>query len=169
MKASETRESMKPWMRPHTPGFTLDMASQAWWKSDCPPCPGLHRQTEKHGSRVTEYPRTSGQWGIPSSLASPYRNWPTQAIAPRPRTSKQKHAEYDRQRRQTQGRNEQVRLIAQEHQQKAKELGKCRNCSKTAILGQTRCEPCAEKHRRSGRRSDARLRTTAEDMATTEE
>ena len=34
----------------------------------------------------------------------------------------------------------------------AKETGKCKDCSNTAIQGQTRCEICAEKHRKPRKR-----------------
>ena len=51
------------------------------------------------------------------------------------------------------------RRLAQEQRQKAKELGKCRNCTEhTAIPGQTRCPTCAEAHRQSRRLSDAKRR-----------
>ena len=54
------------------------------------------------------------------------------------------------------------RRLAQEQRQKAKELGRCRNCTKhTAIPGQTRCPECAEAHRQSRRRSDAKRRAAA--------
>ena len=73
-------------------------------------------------------------------------------------TKKQERAEYERRRNQTPERKEQARLLAQSRQRKAKELGKCGNCIRPAILGQTRCETCAENHRQSRRRSDAKRR-----------
>ena len=76
--------------------------------------------------------------------------------------SKQKVAptrrEYDRARSQNPERKEYWRLLAQEKRQRAKELGQCRNCSKQAIPGQTRCPTCAEKHRESRRRGNAKRR-----------
>ena len=75
-------------------------------------------------------------------------------------TKKQERAEYERRRNQTPERKEQARLLAQSRQRKAKELGKCRNCIQPAILGQTRCETCAENHSQSRRRSDANRRAT---------
>ena len=49
-----------------------------------------------------------------------------------------------------------------EHQKKrreeAKELGLCRDCREPAIPDQTRCEPCAEKHRAGRRQNDATRR-----------
>ena len=46
----------------------------------------------------------------------------------------------------------------EEQRQKAKLLGKCQNCSKPAIPGQTRCFSCAEQHRQSPGRSYAERR-----------
>ena len=83
-------------------------------------------------------------------------------------TKKQDRAEYERRRNQTPERKEQARLLAQSRQRKAKELGKCRNCIQPAILGQTRCETCAENHRQSRRRSDAERRAMAKETGTIE-
>ena len=83
-------------------------------------------------------------------------------------TKKQERAEYERQRNQTPERKERARLLAQARQRKAKELGKCRNCIRPAIPGQTRCETCADHHRQSRRRSDAKRRDIAEPTPTTE-
>ena len=84
-------------------------------------------------------------------------------------TKKQERAEYERRRNQTPERKEQARLLAQSRQRKAKELGKCRNCIRPAILGQTRCETCAEAHRQSRRRSYAGRRAAAKAMPSAEE
>ena len=54
--------------------------------------------------------------------------------------------EYDRQRSQNPERKEAHRLQERERRRKAKELGICRECSNPAKPGETRCEPCAEKH-----------------------
>ena len=54
------------------------------------------------------------------------------------------------------------RRYAEEQRQRAKQLGKCQKCSKAAIPGQSRCKTCAEAHRQSRRRSDAKRRGTAE-------
>ena len=62
--------------------------------------------------------------------------------------------EYDEKRNKSQDRREYHRGYAQEQRQKAKELGKCRDCSKPAIPGQTRCPTCAENHRQSRRRNE---------------
>ena len=57
--------------------------------------------------------------------------------------------EYDKKRNKDQERREYRRRYAQEQRQAARELGKCRDCSKPAIPGQTRCGSCAENHRQS--------------------
>ena len=62
--------------------------------------------------------------------------------------------EYDEKRNNSQDPREYHRRYAQEQRQKAKELGKCRDCSKPAIPGQTRCPTCAENHRQSRRRNE---------------
>ena len=49
--------------------------------------------------------------------------------------------------------------------QRAKELGLCRSCNAKAILGQTRCETCAEKHRTARRIYDAKRREAARQAA----
>ena len=62
------------------------------------------------------------------------------------------------------------RRLAQEQRQKAKELGRCRNCTKhTAIPGQTRCPECAEAHRQSRRRGDAKRRAAARETGMTDQ
>ena len=74
---------------------------------------------------------------------------------------KRKRAEYEQDRSQSPERKEYNRRYEQEKRRRAKELGKCRSCSNPAIPGQTRCPACAEKHRLSRRRSDARQRATS--------
>ena len=70
--------------------------------------------------------------------------------------TRQDHREYEQARNKTPERMEYNRRLAQEQRQQAKELGKCRDCPGPAITGQTRCPVCAEAHRQSRRRSDAR-------------
>jgi hypothetical protein len=77
--------------------------------------------------------------------------------------------EYERARSKSPERMEYNRRLAQEQRQKAKELGKCRNCSEPAILHQTRCPACAEAHRQSSRLSDARRRAMDRGMESAEE
>ena len=73
--------------------------------------------------------------------------------------------EYEQARNRNPERREYNRRYAQEQRQKAKELGLCRDCSKPAIPGKTRCTTCAENHRQSRRTYDAKLRATATDAA----
>ena len=63
---------------------------------------------------------------------------------------------YEQARNRNTERREYNRLYAQEQRRKAKELGKCRDCSKPAIPSQTRCPTCAENHRQSRRRIRAK-------------
>ena len=77
--------------------------------------------------------------------------------------------EYDKKRNESPERREYHRRCAEEQRQRAKLLGKCRNCSRTAIPGQTRCPTCAEHHQQSRRRSDAKRRAMAKAMPAAEE
>ena len=70
--------------------------------------------------------------------------------------------EYDEKRNNSQDPREYHRHYAQEQRQKAKELGKCRDCSKPAIPGQTRCPTCAENHRQSRRRNERQQKGSGE-------
>ena len=82
--------------------------------------------------------------------------------------TRQNRRAYEKVRNKTPERREYNRRHAQEQRQKAKELGQCRNCSEPAILSQTRCPTCAEHHRQSRRRSDARRRTMDRGMESAE-
>ena len=85
-----------------------------------------------------------------------------------PETARETRREYERARSKSPERMEYNRRLAQEQRQKAKELGKCRNCTEhTAIPGQTRCTTCAEAHRQSRRQSDANRRAAAKEKPTT--
>ena len=59
-------------------------------------------------------------------------------------------------------RRERTRTRDKEKREIAKSLGICRDCGEPAILGQTRCEQCAERHRISRRTYDRRRRPAAE-------
>ena len=72
--------------------------------------------------------------------------------------AQQVRREYDRIKNKSPERREYNRRYAQEQRRKAKELGRCWNCSKPAILGQTRCPTCTEAHRQSRRRSKTAAR-----------
>ena len=69
--------------------------------------------------------------------------------------------EYDRTRNQSPERKDYNRLSEQKRRQRAKENDRCRNCSRPAIQGQTRCSTCAANHRQSRRRSDDKRREAA--------
>ena len=86
---------------------------------------------------------------------------PSEAKAPATREAKrQDRQEYDRQRDQTPERKEYRRLLAQERRRKAKELGLCKSCPNPAKPGQARCPACAERHRESRIRSNAKRKAT---------
>ena len=101
---------------------------------------------------------------IPQTANRTNQPWP---IPTNGTTKSRDRQEYNRLRNQRPERKEYYRRRAQEQRQRAKESGLCRHCSKPAIPGQTRCEHCAENHRRSRRRSDANRRATANAIATT--
>lgn len=73
---------------------------------------------------------------------------------------------YNQARRKTPERKEYNRRYEQERRKRAKELGQCRDCDSPAIPGQTRCPACAEAHRQSNRRSDARRKAAAKEADT---
>ena len=76
----------------------------------------------------------------------------------RPKQTTEDRREYYRVRNQEPERKEYKRQHSRKQNQIAKETGKCKDCSDPAIPGQTRCEACAEKHRRSRQKSDAARR-----------
>ena len=79
-----------------------------------------------------------------------------------PETAREAHREYERARNRTPERREYRLRHAEEQRQRARLLGKCQNCSKPAIPGQSRCLTCAEANRQSRRRSDAKRRDSSE-------
>ena len=100
-----------------------------------------------------------------SKVRKPRKNATPKTPKPRPRTQltpaeietkREERLQYDRQRSQNPQRREHHRLHAQESRRKAKELGLCKSCPNPAKPGQTRCPTCAEKHRESNRRSNAK-------------
>ena len=74
------------------------------------------------------------------------------ANQPRPTQTPEERKEYERARSQTPERKEYHRQYQRNLTKIAKETGKCKDCSNTAIQGQTRCEICAEKHRKPRKR-----------------
>ena len=89
------------------------------------------------------------------------REQPNQGDRPERTSISPERREYDKARSRSPERREYNRHLAQEQRQKARETGQCRNCSRPAIPGQTRCPACAEAHRQSRRISDARRRAAA--------
>ncbi len=85
-----------------------------------------------------------------------------------PETARETRQEYEQARNRTPERRAYRLRHAEEQRQRAKLLGKCQKCSKTAIPGETRCPTCAEANRQSRRRSDARRRDAARQAATTD-
>ena len=100
-----------------------------------------------------------------TTKAEPQPRKPRTRVEPTPEqveARKEKRQAYNQRRSQTPERKEYNRHYAQDLRQKARELGRCRDCTKhTAIPGQTRCPECAENHRQSRRRSDAKRRASA--------
>ena len=93
--------------------------------------------------------------------ATPKVKKPKRSTEPNPsqaETKRRERNEYDRTRNQTTERKERARLVAQERRRKAKDLGLCRDCPSPAIPSQTRCELCAEEHRVSRRKNNAKRR-----------
>ena len=103
--------------------------------------PSLKKEKLHHSPQPDKSRRETGSSGPAAQEAKLLRRW-----------------EYERARSKSPERMEYNRRLAQEQRQKAKELGKCRDCSKSAILGQTRCPTRAEAHRQSRRRSYAERR-----------
>ena len=84
-------------------------------------------------------------------------------IAAAKETSQVARREYEQARNRNPERMEYNRRLAQEQRRIAKATGKCRGCPKPAIPEQTRCPRCAEHHRQSRRRSDAKRRAAAKE------
>ena len=74
----------------------------------------------------------------------------------------------ERKRPRSPEQKERARKNAQEKRRQAKELGLCRDCSSTAIPGQTRCPTCAAKHRvhRQRRQAERRGKDKEKSMGT---
>ena len=83
---------------------------------------------------------------------------PSTTKAKNPDAAKETRRDYERSRNKSPERMAYQRLYQQKKQQEAIALGLCKHCRRPAILGQTRCESCAEKHRLSRRRTDAKRR-----------
>ena len=77
---------------------------------------------------------------------------------PKAKKTPEDRREYELARSQTPERKEYARQLRRKKTQFAKETGKCRNCHKPSIPGQTNCEECAERHRISRRAYDINRR-----------
>ena len=92
----------------------------------------------------------------PQNGANPQPAKPTDQPRPQPgngtAVSSNRQA-YEHLRKQHPERREAQRKVHQRKRDKAKQSGNCVNCSNKAIKNQTRCETCAEKHRKSRRRN----------------
>ena len=138
------------------------------------PAQGSKRITFQHTFPLPRRPRagtkqtTRAKKKLPKPKPKGDGKRPPATKAKDPETARETRREYDQARNRTPERREYHRQLAQEQRQKAKELGRCRDCTKhTAIPGQTRCTTCAEAHRQSRRQSDANRRAAAKEKPTT--
>ena len=143
----------------------------------CEQCAERHRiscKTYDRRRRAATEQHNEGLLGEPTAPDAPSNAISqtakrTNEPPPKPATGTTKppnRREYDRLRNQRPERKEFYRRHAQEQRQRAKESGLCRHCGNAAIPSQTRCEICAERHRQSRRRSDARRMAAGNQTAT---
>ena len=97
----------------------------------------------------------------PKSTSEPKPRPPKNASPPRVKKIPEEQREHEGPRQLQPEHKEASRRAAKDWRESAKELGLCRDCRKQAIPKQTRCEACAEKHRVSRRKNDAKRRTAA--------
>ena len=151
-----------------------DKRSRAKAMGLCRDCPqpaidGLTR-CEKHHAKLLTYARNrraAGNQSENSPSPNPPARTPQNGADPRPAkltgqprpqpgngagVSPNRQA-YERLRQQRPERREAQRKIHQRKREEAKQSGKCVRCPNQAIEGQTRCETCAEEHRKSRRRN----------------
>ena len=151
-----------------------DKRSRAKAMGLCRDCPqpaidGLTR-CEKHHAKLLTYARNrraAGKQSENSPSPNPPARTPQNGADPRPAkltgqprpqpgngagVSPNRQA-YERLRQQRPERREAQRKIHQRKREEAKQSGKCVRCPNQAIEGQTRCETCAEEHRKSRRRN----------------
>ena len=121
------------------------------------PIPGRPRAGTKQTIRAKKK--------LPKPKPKGDRKRPPATKAKDPDTAREARREYEQVRSQYPERKEYRRLLAQGKRSRAKELDQCRNCSKQAKPGQTRCPTCAEKHRESRIRSNAKRRAAVEETA----
>ena len=168
----ELPEPLNPRQDPQARGWTpVDTA--ILWTGPADPAQGSKRITFQHTFPLPRRPRagtkqtTRARKKLPKPKPKGDGKRPPATKAKDPETARETRREYDQARNRTPERREYQRQLAQEQRQRAKELGKCRNCPEPAIPGQTRCTTCAEAHRQSRRQSDANRRAAAKEKPTT--
>ena len=160
-------------MAPHGRGLTGQPAGTPSGPEDGPllspkrilfehtfPIPGRTRAGTKQTKRAKKK--------LPKPKPKGDRKRPPATKSKDPETAREARREYEQVRSQHPERKEYQRLHEQKKRERAKELGLCRNCSKPAIPGQSRCETCAGNHRQSRRRSDANRRAAVNETAATQ-
>ena len=167
-----SRERDDPTIAPRRWGSTLTYYQIARSRKDCPTPVGVtHTEGQVFQYTIDLNKKRTGR----RQLDREEKKAPVKTIAkeqlrkPLPRKTPEEIADaeekrqvarrvYEQARNRNTERREYNRLYAQEKRQKAKELGKCRDCSKPTIPGQTRCPTCVDKHRQSHQRAKAKRR-----------
>ena len=144
---------------PQKRGLTYLDAVGAYQARAEPAGAGVHHPKRQLFVDTYHRPQRTGDKGKPASITDNTKlKGPKKKTAPKERKQRiplTPAAKRERQRARDKG-----------HRTKAKGLGLCRHCSKPAIPGQTRCEPCAERHRVSRRVHD--IKRNANTKETTE-
>ena len=136
-----------------------------------PPIPGQTRCeacAEKH--RISRRKSDAKRRGQPAPEKKTHSQSPTKhrrANTARKTAQSEERRAYDRLRSQRPERKETARQIAKNRRDRRIAAGLCDACEGPPIPGQTRCEACAEKHRISRRKSDAKRRGQPAPEATT--
>ena len=94
-------------------------------------------------------------------MSEPKHRPPKKVSPPRIKKIPEEQREHEGPKQLQPEHREASRQTAKDWRERAKELGLCRDCREQAIPKQTRCEACAEKHRVSRRKNDAKRRTAA--------
>ena len=129
---------------------------------------GTHKKSTTPSRATTKKPKANRKKAMPQPAAQPRKPKPKKQKprkAPTPKRTPEEQREarrlQEQARNKTPERKEYRRRYAEEQRQRARLLGKCQKCSKPAIPGESRCKICAEAHRQSRRRSDAKRRAAA--------
>ena len=137
-------------------------------KTRCETCAEKHRVTQKlkYANRQAQTKQTRPEEKLRGILQE-HVNSITQTKTPlTPKLTKtpERREEYERARSQKPERKQYRRQYNRKLSKIAHETGKCKHCPNPAILGQTRCETCAERHREYRRRSDAKQKAMAKQL-----